>query len=272
MSNIFALITLTTDFGTRDGYVGAMKGVIHTIAPGAAVEDITHGIPPGDVAGAALALETFHTFYPPGTVHMVVVDPEVGSSRKAMAVRSGGRFYVGPDNGVLEAAFDADEHCACRELTGEKYRLEPVSPTFHGRDIFAPAAAHLAAGLRLEELGPELGRPVRLEAGHAVAHSPAGGTITGRVVHIDRFGNLVTDIRQEDLGALGTEKSRARISCCGREILGIVDYYAQGGQGELVALIGSNGRLEVALRGGSAAGILGPESSGAVITISKQRS
>ncbi|MBN2289631.1 MAG: SAM-dependent chlorinase/fluorinase [Candidatus Glassbacteria bacterium] len=261
-------ITLTTDFGTRDGYVGAMKGVIRSIAPEAVLEDITHRITPGRVAEAAFVLENFHACYPPGTVHLVVVDPGVGGPRRALAVRSGGRFYVGPDNGVFEAVFSADRQPACYELTNERYHRKPVSPTFHGRDIFAPAAAHLAAGLSPEELGPPAHDPLRLE-GAACSARPGGLPLTGHVVHIDRFGNLVTDLRLRDLEAVSADKSRIRVSCCGVEIDGVSEFYAQANRGKFLALIGSSGRLEVALREGSAAAKLGEPAHDAVVTITK---
>ncbi len=263
-------ITLTTDFGTGDGYVGAMKGVIRSLAPGVTLEDITHDITPGRVDEAAFVLENFHACYPPGTVHLVVVDPEVGSSRRALAVASAGRFYVGPDNGVFEIAFSTDEYFTCYELTNETYHRKPVSRTFHGRDIFAPAAAHLAVGLSPEKLGGPINDPVRLESpAAAAAAQPDEGQLTGHVVHVDRFGNLVTDIRERDLKFISPDKSRIRVSCCGVEIEGVSDFYAQAESGKLLALIGSSGRLEVALREGSAAEKLGKPGCGAVITIRK---
>ena len=263
-------ITLTTDFGTRDGYVGAIKGVIRALAPGVILEDITHDITPGRVDEAAFVLENFHACYPPGTVHLVVVDPEVGSPRRALAVVSAGRFYVGPDNGVLEIAFSTDEHFTCYELTNQTYHRKPVSRTFHGRDIFAPAAAHLAVGLSPEKLGGPINDPLRLESPVAAAAAqPEEGQLTGHVVHVDRFGNLVTDIRERDLELISPDKSRILVSCCGVEIEGVSDFYAQAEKGNFLALIGSSGRLEVALREGSAAKTLGDSARDASIKIRK---
>ncbi len=261
-------ITLTTDFGTSDGYVGAMKGVIRSIAPEVILEDITHRITPGRVDEAAFVLENFHACYPTGTVHLVVVDPEVGSSRRCLAAVSAGRFYVGPDNGVFEAVFSSGQRTVCYELTNRRYHRKPLSRTFHGRDIFAPAAAHLSTGLSPEKLGARLENPVRLETGFAVP-PPEGGPLSGRVVHIDRFGNLVTNIREPDLEVICPDKSRLQVSCCGVEIEGVSEFYAQAERGKLLALIGSSGRLEVALRDGSAVETLGAKAREAVITIRK---
>jgi len=261
-------ITITTDFGTGDGYVGAMKGVIRSIAPGVILEDITHQITPGSVDEAAFVLENFHACFPAGTVHLVVVDPGVGSSRRPLAAVSGGRYYVGPDNGVFEIAFAADENFSCYELINQDYRRKPVSRTFHGRDIFAPAAAYLAAGLSPDKLGRPVDNPVRLKAASAPART-GDASLSGQVVHVDRFGNLVTDIRERDLELVSQDKSSIRVSCCGVEIRGVSDYYAQAEKGKLLAVIGSSGRLEIALREGSAAENLGKSASSASITISK---
>jgi S-adenosyl-L-methionine hydrolase (adenosine-forming) len=261
-------ITLTTDFCTRDGYVGAMKGVIRSIAPGAVLDDITHRITPGRVDEAALVLENFHEFYPPGTIHLVVVDPAVGSSRRALAVASAGRFYVGPDNGVFEVVFRLKDQFTCYELTNEKYHRTPVSRTFHGRDIFAPAAAHLASGLNPEKLGGIIHDPVRLELSSPETDE-TGTMLAGHVVHVDRFGNLVSDLREQDLECFSADKSRINVSCCGVEIPGVSDYYAQVEKGDFVALIGSSGRLEIAMRDGSAAEKLGEKTSNAILIIRK---
>jgi len=263
------VITLTTDFGTRDAYVGAMKGVIYSLAPRALVVDITHEIQPGNVEGAAFVLESFHTYFPGGTIHLVVVDPGVGSSRRALAVESDRRIYVGPDNGVFEPVFRSEAGFICYELTDSKFHLETISHTFHGRDIFAPVAAHLATGARPESLGPQVHDPVRLVKERR--ETAGRGYLTARVVHADRFGNLVTDITARELAALGAENSALEVSICGVKIEGISDYYVQAPPGELLALIGSTGRLEIAACGRSAAEILGPESVNAALTITKFR-
>ncbi len=261
------VITLITDFGTKEGYVGAMKGVILSIAPEVQIVDITHDIPFGLVSKASLVLESIQRYYPAGTVHLVVVDPGVGSRRRAVAVESAGQFFVGPDNGVLEPAYRADKIFNCFELSDPKYHLQPVSFTFHGRDIFAPAAAYLARGVKLEKLGKQVQNPVRLASGRKKIIS--NERLIGRVIYADRFGNLITDITAQELELLSRDKSRLGVSICGKRIEGISDYYSQGAQGKLIALVGSTGRLEVASTMDSAFDHLGPLAEDAEVTIFK---
>lgn len=242
-------ITLLTDFGTADGYVAAMKGVIASICPDAAIDDATHAIPQGDVAAAAFALARFWRLYPPGTVHVVVVDPGVGGDRRAIAARADGRLLVAPDNGVLSRVFAAEAPDAIVSLDDPSYHRTPVSATFHGRDIFAPAAAHLARGEPPAALGSPVDDPVGLPW-----PSPSRGRddeVIGEVVHVDRFGNLITNLpaawtrraREVRVGDVGIGPTRRT--------------YADVERGELVALIGSLGLLEVSVRDGSAAERLG---------------
>lgn len=261
------MITIATDFGTRDGYVGAMKGVVFSIRPGVTVVDITHDISPGDIEEAAFVLDTYHPFFPPCTVHLVVVDPEVGSDRRAIVVSCGGRFYVGPDNGVFESVFRSPVGFLCRELTSEKYRLKDASSTFHGRDIFAPAAAHLASGLAAAELGPEITDPVRLAL--PPVEVSRDGVLTGRIMHVDRFGNLVSDIRVSDLERVSPDFSRLRVSLAGQDIAGLCTHYRQAQKGEPIALLGSRGRLEVAVYGSNASDLLGGVLRGALVTVER---
>jgi S-adenosylmethionine hydrolase len=261
------VITLITDFGTKEGYVGAMKGVILSIAPEVQIVDITHDIPFGRVSKASLVLESIQRYYPDGTVHLVVVDPGVGSRRRAVAVESAGQFFVGPDNGVLEPAYRADKIFNCCELSDPEYHLKPVSFTFHGRDIFAPAAAYLARGVKLEKLGKQVQNPVRLASGRKKIIS--NERLVGRVIYADRFGNLITDIIAQELELLSRDKSRLGVSICGKRIEGIYDYYSQSAEGELIALVGSTGRLEVAITMDSAFDHLGPLSEDAEVTIFK---
>lgn len=261
------VITLITDFGTKEGYVGAMKGVILSIAPEVQIVDITHDIPFGRVSKASLVLESIQRYYPAETVHLVVVDPGVGSRRRAVAVESAGQFFVGPDNGVLEPAYRADKIFNCFELSDPEYHLKPVSFTFHGRDIFAPAAAYLARGVKLEKLGKQVQNPVRLASGRKKIIS--NERLVGRVIYADRFGNLITDIIAQELELLSRDKSRLGVSICGKRIEGIYDYYSQGTEGELIALVGSTGRLEVASTMDSAFDHLGPLPEDAEVTIFK---
>jgi S-adenosylmethionine hydrolase len=235
------LITLTTDFGTADGYVGEMKGVIASLAPGVPIVDITHEIPPQDVHAARLVVERCWERFPEGTVHIVVVDPGVGTARAPIAVRARGRFLVGPDNGVLSAALLVPGAVAVRLPVPEH-----ASATFHGRDVFAPAAARLVRGQALEALGPVWAEP-------CVLRDPApfllpNGDVVGEVLHADRFGNAVTNILPDSGGGI--------VEVAGRE-LPLARTYADVEPGAALALVGSSGRLEIAIRNGHAARTLG---------------
>jgi len=303
------IITLTTDFGTADGYVGTMKGIILGIAPHVRLVDISHEITPQNVRQAAYVLYTAYPFFPPGTIHLAVVDPGVGGTRRPIALRTPVGYFVGPDNGILSYVMACEPVEALVELADPRYRLPHVSHTFHGRDVFAPAAAHLAAGVPIAALGPPVADPVtfpppRLEVG------PDG--ITGEVLHADRFGNVITSIgrlewseeelllgpafqrvgirdqgsgigeqdagyRMQDGGtgraagawarsgqgkAEGGEGVRFRateavVVVAGQEIAGVRRTYAEAAPGEPLALVGSEGHLEIAVREGSAAHALG---------------
>ena len=242
------IITLITDFGTADGYVAEVKGVLLSGAPEANVVDLTHDIPPQDVEAARLALARAWQRFPDGTVHLVVVDPGVGSAREALAVSSRGRFLLGPDNGVLSPALVPG---------GADVVSLPISPrasaTFHGRDVFAPAAVRLAAGESLERLGTPKTDPVIRRTPDAVRRPD--GRIAGQVIIVDRFGNLITNIGAR-LG--GT------VELCGRRI-GVCRTYSDVGAGDLLALGGSSGFIEVAVRGGSPAVALGARRGDAVL-------
>jgi S-adenosylmethionine hydrolase len=245
------VIALLTDFGTRDHYVAAMKGVVLGICGDARLVDITHEIAPQDVPGAAEELAACYRFFPRGTVFLVVVDPGVGSVRRPIAVAADGYFFVGPDNGVFEAAVEqrATEAVVLAEA---RFALPTISRTFEGRDRFAPAAAWLASGVPLTSLGPPAGTLTPLPRRGVVV---AGATIEGEVARVDRFGNLVTTIPGEHLRASDASGIVVRVG--GREVHGLSGTYADVAPGELCALLGSSGRLEVAVNGGSAAGRLG---------------
>lgn len=244
------LLTLLTDFGTRDAYVAAMKGVILGIAPQARIVDITHDVAPQDVAEAAFTLAACWRCFPEGTVHVVVVDPGVGSARRAIAVAAGGHLFAAPDNGVLSMALAGAADIEVVALENPRLFRQEISSTFHGRDIFAPAAAHLASGFPLEQAGPALAEIVRLP--DSEPRSAGLDAWEGAVIAVDRFGNLITNVPASLLAG-----RQARVSLCGEEILEVVQYYAQAPAGALVALIGSSGFLEVAVNQGSAAGRLG---------------
>ena len=247
------IVTLTTDFGTRDPWVGIMKGVILGIAPAARLVDLSHEIAAQSILEGALCLEAVVGFFPRGTIHLAVVDPGVGSARRALAVRAGGQYYVGPDNGLLSLAFArTSEAILAVELTTAEYRLSPLSRTFHGRDLFAPAAAHLASGVPLERLGAVVTDPVRLVL---PVVQRGRDLIRGEVLGVDRFGNLVTSLTEEELGSLG---SSALVVEIGDVRLGApVSAYADASPSRLGAIVGSTGRLEIFARDGSAHATLG---------------
>jgi S-adenosylmethionine hydrolase len=240
-----AVITLTTDFGTRDTYVAEMKGVVLSITSEVHVVDVTHEVAPGDALAGALALEAAAPRFPAGTIHVAVVDPGVGTARRGLVIAARDQLFVGPDNGLFTPFLDAGRWQAF-ELLANEFRGPEVSSTFHGRDVFAPAAAHLARGLDPARLGPPVGDPVRL-AWPEVRVSE--GRVGGAVLHVDRFGNLVTSIRAEAIAALG---SGLAVRVAGKS-LPLVRTYGDLGRGDPGALVGSSNRLEIAVNSGSAA-------------------
>jgi S-adenosylmethionine hydrolase len=245
------VIALLTDFGLRDHYVGTMKGVILGIAPDAAIVDITHDIPPQDVLAGAYELEASYRFFPPATVFVVVVDPGVGTSRRAIAFEAGGYHFVGPDNGVLALVASHHAPTGIVEIAEGAYGRTPVSRTFEGRDRFAPAGAWLAQGVAIAALGPPV--PSLTPLAVPVPDRDDDG-INGRVIGVDRFGNLITNI---DRGWIEGDESHARVTVADSTIAGVIGTYGEAADGALCALVGSSGRLEIAVNGGSAAAVLG---------------
>jgi len=258
------IITLTTDFGLADSYVAAMKGVILGINPEASLIDISHSIQPRNILQAAFLLSTVHEFFPQGTIHLAVVDPGVGTERRAVILRTPSADFIAPDNGVLSCIIQ--QHSTGRgasspgqrelapgleavALTRDKFWRTPVSPTFHGRDIMAPVAAHLSLGRPLTDFGETATSLSVLPMPRPFQSSD--GALVGQVLHIDNFGNLVTDIRADDLPR--TDRHLI-IEVGGKAISGLSDTYGKG-EG-LLALIGSSGYLEVAVRDGSASASL----------------
>lgn len=250
-----AVISLLTDFGTRDAYVGVMKGVILGIDPGARLVDLTHEVPAGDIAAAAFQLAEAWCRFPAGSVHLAVVDPGVGTARRPLAARAGGHYFVGPDNGLFTDVFDEAGEVLARELASEAHRLSPVSHTFHGRDIFAPAAAWLSRGTPLSDLGPAIEHPVRLAP--AAAPPPAAdGSVAASVVHVDMFGNLVTSMRGVELEQRFPGQAPV-LEWDGGRATRLVAAYAEAPPGEPVMLVGSSGRLEISVNRDSAARLTG---------------
>ncbi len=242
-----AVISLLTDFGGRDGYVGIMKGVILAINPLVALVDLSHEIDPGDIDSAAFVLARSYRYFPPGTIHVVVVDPGVGSGRRILAVESKNYYFIAPDNGVLKWIFANDPGAHVISVTRKEYFLANVSNTFHGRDIFAPVAAHLAQGVPLANFGDPIDD---YDKGNIHKPLKSGNKVTGSVIYIDRFGNLITNIAADEIAG---KNKIARISIAGHAVARIADSYSQVQPGEILALIGSHGNLEIAQRDGSAA-------------------
>jgi S-adenosylmethionine hydrolase len=250
------IITLTTDFGDADGFVGTMKGVILAIARRASVDvelvDLAHAIAPGDVRHGALVLAAAVPYFPAPTVHLVVVDPGVGTSRAAIAIATERGFFVGPDNGVLSLSAASGAERRVHRLESAQYRLDPQSDTFHGRDIFAPAAAHLACGVALEALGPPHPAPVELTLPRPVVGPQR---ITGEVIYVDRFGNLTTNVDRALLATFCA--GPVSVTIAGTRIDSVSRTYGASPAAPLVAVVNSWGWLEIACPGGSAAARLG---------------
>ncbi|OVE82148.1 hypothetical protein BVY04_01815 [bacterium M21] len=248
--NANGIITLTTDFGLQDMFVGVMKGVMLGIAPDARLVDITHDLPNQSVDAADFVLAHSASYFPPGTTHMVVVDPGVGTARRMIAVACNGQFFVAPDNGALSSVLREADCPVIHEITNANYFTpSPVGNTFHGRDVFAPIAAHLAAGVAIEELGPRVDDPVlRPELSPDV--SP--GRLVGRITYIDKFGNAMTNITRADIS---TAFARAKCTAtAGPQTSRLVSTYTDGAPGtELIALINSWGLIEFAVNQGHAA-------------------
>ena len=245
-------ITLTTDFGTHDWFVGTIKGVIACVAPKTTIVDLTHDLPPGDVRGGAFALAASCCFFPKGTVHLAVIDPGVGSHRKAIAVQTAKAVFVGPDNGVLSWALAKEKITAIHALESEVYFLQPVSQTFHGRDVFAPVAAQLSRGVPIKRFGPALKDFVRLD--WPEPRRQRGG-IEGEVVYIDRFGNAITNLESGLL--LGSDWASCEVYAKRRRICPLRTFYQDVAPKTPIALAGSSGFLEIAVNGGSGEKLLG---------------
>jgi hypothetical protein len=250
------MITLLTDFGLSDYFVPAVKGVILTINSEATIVDITHDVAAHDIQAAAFTLGACYHDFPSGTVHMVVVDPGVGSTRRVIVVSAGGYFFVGPDNGVFSFVYARESNPRVFHVTDGRYFRHPVSATFHGRDVFAPVAAHIAGGARPEEVGVEIEDYVRFEIPRPRPHSrliEARGMVEGRIIHIDRFGNLVTNFTEAELRPDMIAPS-TKIHVGGREVGRFNAYFAEAADRDgLFAYPGSAGFWELALWRRSAA-------------------
>ena len=243
-----SIITLTTDFGAADWFVGTMKGVILGLQPRARLVDITHEIPAGDIRAGAFALAASYGFFPRRTVHVAVVDPGVGSRRRAIAVQTSNYFFVGPDNGVLSLALARETIKAIHQITNERLFLRPVSNTFHGRDVFAPVAANLSKGLPVGKVGGRIKEFVRLSWPQP---QRAANSIKGEIAYIDRFGNAITNIGNATLDSLTV--GSCEIIVKSKRLCAVQPHYQGVPNGHPVAVPGSSGFLELAVNGGSAA-------------------
>jgi S-adenosylmethionine hydrolase len=247
-----SIITLLTDFGTQDGYAGVMKGVILGIHSEVTIVDISHDIPQWNLKSAAFILQSSYRYFPKGTIHVIVVDPGVGSSREIIAVQTQDYLFLAPDNGVLSVVLMSEQPYEVHRISGSKANAGDISQTFHGRDVFAPVAAHLSKGASLTEFGELYKTPVQI-----LIEDPVVGTkkISGKIEYRDRFGNLISNIREKDFKKSGiTDSCIATIN--GRSIRGLTTHYAAVTKGSPLLLFSSSGYLEIACNAASAAKIL----------------
>lgn len=262
------VITLLTDFGTEDSYVGIMKGVISGINPEASVIDLCHEISPQDVLEGAYVLYSSYKFFPGGTIYVSVVDPGVGSERKIICVKTRNYLFLAPDNGILSLVLTDEKPQLIVDVTNKNYFLPAISETFHGRDIFAPVAAHLSAGVNPSKLGKERKKIKVLEM--PSSDNSTKGVLVGEIIYIDRFGNLITNIRRGDflnlLGAVLPRPNDVTVKAGKRKISGISNSYADVPAGKPLAIFGSSGFLEISVNRGSAHDVLGLK-RGAYVTV-----
>lgn len=244
------IITLTTDFGLKDHYVGVMKGVMLSVNENARPVDVTHCIDSHDVRAGSFIIGNSYRYFPEKTVHLVVVDPGVGSERRPIAVLADGHFFVGPDNGVFSSVIRSCEDFSAREIKNLDYCLKEINSTFHGRDIFAPVAAHLSLGVPFSEIGPQVHNPEVLPRD---GYSVKGNEIRGTVVYTDKFGNLVTSIPTEAVG----DRSGVSVTVGGKRIAGISESYSSVESGEILAVGGSCGYIEISVNQDRACDIFG---------------
>lgn len=249
------IITLTTDYGTNDHLVGTLKGVILKINPEAAIVDITHNVTPFDLLDGALAIGGAYSYFPPRTIHVVVVDPGVGTERRPLLVTAGNQYFVAPDNGVLSMVYERESTgLVVRHASAEHYYLQPVSKTFHGRDVFAPVAAWLSKNWQPGSMGEDITDFKRFAMPKP---KKSGAASKGVVLRVDSFGNLVTNFRSEDLSETILKNGAISLQIGTHPVTRLVDTFARGNNGEAVAYIGSTGFLEIGVNKGNASRALG---------------
>jgi hypothetical protein len=259
------LITFTTDFGVAEHYVGAMKGVIHSIHPTAQIVDITNSVQSFDILDGALAISQAYSYFPKDTIHVVVVDPGVGGARRPIIATAGQYLFVAPDNGVLSLVYEREERVMVRHITSEHYFHQPVSNTFHGRDIFAPVAAYLSKGVDAGKFGEEISDYTRFAAPRPKPLS--ANAWKGVVLKTDKFGNLITNITPKDVPQLFDEPATSfKINIGKAEVTKLQPSYSAGAQGELFAILGSTGFLEISANKAPASRLAGAD-KGSEITL-----
>lgn len=258
------LITLTTDFGLNEHYVGAMKGVIYGIFPEARIVDITHGVQSFDVLDGAIAISQAYSYFPNDAIHIVVVDPGVGSTRRPILANTGKYVFLAPDNGVLSLVFQREETASVRHITAEHYFNHPVSNTFHGRDIFAPVAAYMGKGVDPVKFGDEISDYVRFAAPRPKSAAP--NAWKGVVLKSDKFGNLMTNITPQDIPQLFAGAAPFKLTIGKAEIVKLCTSYSEGAQGELFAILGSSGFLEISANKAAASRLAGAD-KGAEVSV-----
>ena len=256
MPNPLGLITLLTDFGDQDSFVASMKGVILTINPQASFVDLSHQVSPHSIEEAAYLLNSCYRYFPYGTVHVAVVDPGVGSARRPLLVKTAGYYFLGPDNGLFSYVLKDEDEVEVREIENQQYRRKSVGHTFDGRDLFAPSAAWLSKGVPASSFGRVIPDPVRLSI---VEPSRQGNRVEGRIEHVDRFGNLISNLtlqHLEEVHASVTKQRPLSVRIGAQIIKGLVANYSEGKAEQPFALINSDGRLEIFVKEASAADLL----------------
>ena len=256
------IITLTTDFGLTEHYVGVMKGVIYSIHPDAQIVDITNAVQSFDILDGAIAISQSYSYFPVDTIHVVVVDPGVGSARRPILARVGQHFFIAPDNGVLSLIYEQEERISIRHITAEHYFNQPVSNTFHGRDIFAAVAAYMSKGVETAKFGEEIADFTRFVAPKPKAVAP--NSWKGIVLKTDKFGNLITNFTPRDVPQITSGNFKLTLGKA--EITKLRSSYAEGAQGEIFAIIGSSGFVEISTNRGAASRVAGAD-KGSEVTL-----
>jgi S-adenosylmethionine hydrolase len=257
-----AIITLTTDYGTDDHLVGALKGVILKINPDVTIVDITHRVAPFDLLDGALAIGSAYSYFPPKTIHVVIVDPGVGTERRPLLVSGQSQYFIAPDNGVLSLVYEKEENVVVRHSNAEHYYLQPVSKTFHGRDVFAPVAAWLSKNWQPASMGEEIQDFKRFALPKP---KPADGVVKGVVLRVDTFGNLITNFQATDFPAESQNGGSIKLQVGTHEVTRLVETFAKGNAGEPIAYVGSTGYIEIAVNKANASRTLNVGRGAAVV-------